>query len=125
MQVPCPARDWFLEQMGTFSRDRVDWSNDVVIRLPRDSDREYAKFGFNLEHLSIQSWLDPAPPGVKGMGRPLGMLAGVLYFDLPRALILVSDAWSWGGLEWARLNPEKFRFFFVIMVRDVGFSTIL
>lgn len=34
-----------MDQMSMLSRARVDWSNDVVIRLPRDSDREYARLG--------------------------------------------------------------------------------
>jgi len=33
--------------------------NGKVIRLPRDTDLEYARFGLTLEHIGEQTWKNP------------------------------------------------------------------
>lgn len=43
------AWDWFTEQMGILFCAKVDWSNDVVIQAPRETDKEYARFRFQVE----------------------------------------------------------------------------
>lgn len=58
----------------------MHFSNKVVIWLPRKSIVEYARFGLILEHLGVQTWLDPAPE-VRGMGGPPRMLVEALEID--------------------------------------------
>ena len=58
-RVLIQARDWFMDQMGSLFRAKISWSNDVMIRGPRESDKEYARFGFLVGDLCIESWMDP------------------------------------------------------------------
>ena len=74
------ARDWFLSQAEVLHRVQVTWSNEVILRPPRESDKEYLRFGLSLEDLAVESWGSPAS-GVRGMSRPTGMRAGLLIFD--------------------------------------------
>ena len=122
------CREWYLIQMKCLSRANVSWDNDLVIRLLRESDEEYARFSLTPEQLSIQSWMDHVLR-VRGMGRPPRMLGSGLEFypsttrssDIGIRCLELGSSQRWCILEWTRLNPSKFRLFFVSMVRDVGF----
>ena len=74
------ARDWFTDQIGSLFCAKISCSNDVMIRGPRESDKEYARFRFLFEDLCIESWMDLVS-GIQEMLRPPGMSAGVLIFD--------------------------------------------
>lgn len=64
------------------------------------------------------------------MMRPPGMKAEKLDFDpsstrsseFGKKCLEIGRSQRWCILEWARLNPQKMRFFFVRMIRDVGFQ---
>ena len=127
-RVLLQAREWFLKQSEVLSQARISWSNGVVLQVPRESDKDYARFRFKLEDLSIDSLKDPIR-GVRGMWRPSGMEAGVLRFDPSvdecvskgEQCVRLGKSQRWCILEWARLNPERFKGFFVRMIRDVEF----
>jgi len=122
------CREWCMVQMRSLSRANVPWASGLVIRLPKESDLEYARFGLTQEMIGPQSWSDPAPD-VKGMGRPPRMMVGTLEFDpsttrsseIGAKCTELKRSQRWSIMEWARLHPEKFRLFFVRMVRDTGF----
>ena len=108
---------------------RIQWSDDRVIRLPRDTDLEYARFGMTPEEIGEQTWADPVP-GIRGMKRPDGVKIPVLEFDVATAKSCdigkkcteIGRSQSWSLLDWARLEPERFKGFFTRMTRDMGFQ---
>ena len=55
--------------------------NGKVIRLPRDTDLEYARFGLTLEHIGEQTWKNPVSR-MRGMSRPTGVKLGIVEFDV-------------------------------------------
>ena len=67
--------------------------------------------------------------GTRGLMRYPGMMAEKLVFDpsttksldIETRCTALGRSQRWCLLEWARLNPEKLRFFFVRLIRDVGF----
>ncbi len=97
-------------------------------RMPTDADLEYTRFGLAPGQIEAQTWLDPVS-GVRGMGRPPGMMVVRLEIDSSTArssyigarCVEMVRSQSWFILEWDRLNPEMLRFFFVRMIRDTGF----
>ena len=66
------ARERFGVQSEILSRVQLVRLNDVVFRLPRDSDKSYLRFGLKEEELLADSWKNPVS-GVRGMTRPQGM----------------------------------------------------
>ena len=122
------AREWFGVQSEILSKVQLDWSNEVVFRLPRVSDKDYLRFGLKEEELLSDSWKNPVP-GVRGMTRPPGMHAGFLVFDpsvdlcskIGELCSALGRNQRWCILEWARMFPEKFKAFFARMMRDTEF----
>ena len=122
------AREWFLRQSEILYQAQVPWSNEVVIRSPRESDKEYLRFGLNLEDLAVDSWRNPVS-GVRGMLRSTGMGAGFLRFDpsvdlsskIGEQCSRIGRSQRWCILEWARMYPEKYKAFFARMSRDMEF----
>ena len=97
--------------MGILFCAKVDWSNDVVIQAPRESDKEYARFRFQVEELSIESWMDPVP-GIHEMKRPPRMTVSLQDFDpsvskssdIGTQCVELKRSQHWCILEWVRLN---------------------
>ena len=50
------------------NNDQVTWAYDVILRSPRESDKEYLRYGLSLKDLVVESWGNPAS-GVRGMLR--------------------------------------------------------
>ena len=93
-----------------------------------DPDLDYARFVLTSEQVGVPSWLSPVS-GAWGVSRLSGMKISRLEFDPSTARIsdigrMCSDLgrsqW-WSILEKDRLNLEKMRFFFIRLIRDIGF----
>jgi len=78
------CREWFVTQMRIIAGARIQWTDDRVIRQPRDADLEYARFGMTLEEIGEQTWMDPVP-GIRGRKKPDGVRIPVLDFDVSTA----------------------------------------
>ena len=91
-------------------------SNEVTLRPPRESDKEYLRFGLSREDLAVDSWGSPAS-GVRGMVRPTGLQAGLLIFDplvdltsrIGEQCIRIRRNHCWCVLEWGRMFPKSTR----------------
>ena len=100
-----------------------------VIRVTRESDVRYARFGMSLEVIGDQTWMDPVP-GVRGMLRPAGIKLPLLEMkaDVIRSRVIgkkcteIGRSQRWSLLEWGRMNPLELRKFFERMRREVGFQ---
>ena len=122
------AREWFIVQSDVLFQVQISWSNRVVFCPPRESDKEYLRFGLKAEDLRPDYWKDPVP-GMRGMLRASGMEAGLLKFDpsvdvcskIGEQCSNLGRSQCWCILEWARMYPEKFKAFFSRMSRDVEF----
>ena len=122
------CREWFLVQMRVLSRANVQWKDGRVLQEPTASDLEYARFGISPELIGNPSWMEPVS-GTRGLVRYPGISAEKLVFDpsttkssdIGAKCTALGRSQRWCLLEWARLNPEKLRFFFVRLIRDVGF----
>ena len=102
------AREWFLVQSEVLSRGLISWFYSVVFCRPRESDKEYLRFGLKLEDLRVDSWSEPVP-GMRGME------AGLLKFDpsvdlcsrIGEQCSNLGRSQQWCILEWARMYPES------------------
>ena len=45
------CREWFLVQMGVLAQAKIRWSDDRVIRVPGEGDKEYSRFGLSLDEV--------------------------------------------------------------------------
>ena len=97
------CRQWLPVQLRAISRAKIQWSDGRMIRLLKDSNLEYSRFGLTLEQLGDQSWSGSAPGGLR-MIRPSGVKIPLVK------------------LEWGMLNPALLKQFFIRMTRDVGFQ---
>ena len=121
-------RLWFLEQIRILRRSKVQWMDGRILKMPDEEDEIYARFGLSVEQIGFQSWRNPVDK-VRGLVRPPGINVELLVFDpsvtkntvIARRCAALGRSQRWAILEWARLNPEKIRFFFARMIRDKGF----
>ena len=122
------CRGWYLVQIRALSRANIQWKDGRVLRKPTESDLEYARFGIPPEQIGNPSWMDLVS-GTRVLLRYPGMMAEKLVFDpstskssdIGARCTALGRSQRWCLLEWARLNPEKLRFFFVRLIQDVGF----
>jgi hypothetical protein len=76
-----PCREWFLVQIWVLARAKIQWSDDGVLRFPRDEDLEYSRFGLSLEEIGNQAWREPVF-GTWSMVHPAGVKIPFLEFDV-------------------------------------------
>jgi len=123
------CREWFVTQMRIIAGAKIQWSDGRVIRQPRDTDLEYARFGMTPEEIGEQTWMDPVS-GIRGLRRPDGVRIPLLSFEVSTAKSTdigskcteIGRSQRWSLLEWARMEPERLKGFFTRMTRDVGFQ---
>ena len=115
--------------MKVLARAKIQWSNGRVIKLPKETDLEYSRFGLTPEQIGVQSWSESATRDLR-MVRPPGIKVALLEFDvcttksgdIGKACTALGRFQRWSLLEWAMLNPELLKKFFIRMVRDDGFQ---
>ena len=118
--------------MRALARARIQWTDGRIIKLPQETDLEYAMFGLTPEQVGVQSWSESAPGDLR-MVRPPGIKIALLEFeistarscDIWKACSAIGRCQHWSILEWAMLNPELLRKFFVRMAEGGGVSAIL
>ena len=116
------CREWFLVQIKVLAITKIQWSDDRVLRFPKDEDLEYSRVGLSLEKIGEQTW-SQSVYGNRSMVHPSGIKVRLLGVDVSstkpceigrRCMKLIR--WQrWSLLEWARLNPDLVRAFFVRM----------
>ena len=122
------CREWLLVQMRALANSNIQWKDGRVIKVPTESDLEYARFGLTQDQYEGSSWSVPVS-GSRGWMRAPGMvvkgldvdISTVRSSDIGAKCTALGRSQRWCLLEWGRLYPEKMRFFFVRMVRDMGF----
>ena len=124
------SREWFLVQIRVLVRAQIKWSDGRILRSPREDDLEYSRFGLSAEEIGDQTWMNSIS-SIWGMVRPAGVKIPLLEFDISstkpceigRRCTVLGRCQRWSLLEWARLNPDRLKLFFVRMIRDAGFQT--
>ena len=122
------CRQWLPVQMRALAKARIQWSDGRVIRLPQESDLQYARFGLTPEQIGDQTWTEPVAGRLRMM-RPLGVrvelldfkIATVKSFELGRACAVSERIQRWSILEWVLLKPEVLKMFLSRMVSQEGF----
>ena len=75
------CRKWFLVQIQVLSRAKIQWSDDRVLRFPKDEDLENSRFGLFLEEIGEQTWSQPVF-GTRSMVRSCGIKIRLLRFNI-------------------------------------------
>ena len=114
------CREWFLVQIQVLAIAKIQWSDDRVLRFPKDEDLEYSRFGLSLEKIGEQTWSQSVfdtqsmihPSRIKV--RLLGVdVSSTKPCEIGRRCMKLIRCQRWSLLEWARLNPDLVRASFV------------
>ena len=114
--------------MRALAKASIQWSDGRVIRLPQESDLQYARFGLTPEQIGVQTWTEPLT-GRMRMMRPPGVkvelldfkITTVKSFELGRACAVSGRIQRWSILEWVLMKPEVLKMFLSRMVSQEGF----
>ena len=100
---------------------------------PGKEEKEYARFGLELEDLEKQVWSRPVESS-RGLERPKGLRIPLLVLDMEKVKSKeigekctgIERCQRWSLLEWARMNPQDLCKFFERMpcVSVIGGSWI-
>ena len=104
------CRQWLPVQMRALAKARIQWSDGRVIKLPQESDLQYAS---TPEQIGVQTWTEPVTGRLRMM-RPPGVkvelldfkIAMVKSFELGRACAVSGRLQRWSILEWVLMKPE-------------------
>jgi len=107
------AREWFLVQMDVLAQVGYTWSKGRRLEPPGREEKEYARFGLELEELEKQVWLKPVE-SFRGLERPKGLRIPLLVLDMEKVkskeigekCTRIGRCQRWSLLEWARMNPQ-------------------
>ena len=116
------CRERFLVQIQVLARAKIQWSDDRVMRFPKDEDLEYSRFGLSLEKIGKQTWSQSVfgTQSMVHLNRSKVWLLGVDISstkpcEIGRRCTKLGRCQRWSLLEWTRLNPDLVRAFLVRM----------
>ena len=123
------AREWFLVQVDVLAQVGYTWSRGMRLDPPGKEEKEYARFGLELEDLEKQVWSRPVESS-RGLERPKGLRIPLLVLDMEKVkskeigekCTRIGRCQRWSLLEWARMNPQDLCKFFERMEKNVGFQ---
>ena len=107
------CRQWLPVQMRALAKARIQWSDGRVIKLPQESDLQYARFGLTPEQIGVQTWTEPVTGRLRMM-RPPGVKVELLdfkidtvkSFEIGRACAVLWRIQRWSILEWVLMKLE-------------------
>ena len=107
------AREWFLVQVDVLAQVGYTWCRGMRLDPPGKEEKEYARFGLELEDLGKQVWSRPVESS-RGLERSKGLRIPLLVLDMEKVKSKeigekctgIERCQRWSLLEWARMNPQ-------------------